>query len=105
MLKTLTTLTTLTTLDQPHCGTRVIKARVYLQCKENMETWQRLAAEEDRLIQQHLEVTWHDHLSIRMLVKQCHKTAIWIDGLYYLLFMVMVYGIRHYPHQYKSIII
>lgn len=28
--------------------TRVIKARVYLQCKENMETWQRLAAEEER---------------------------------------------------------
>lgn len=28
--------------------TRVIKARVYLQCKENMETWQRLAAEEEK---------------------------------------------------------
>lgn len=28
--------------------TRVIRARVYLQCKENMETWQRLAAEEER---------------------------------------------------------
>ena len=29
---------------------RVIRARVYMQCKENLETWQKLAAEEERTL-------------------------------------------------------
>lgn len=31
---------------QPPAVPRVIRIRVYMQCKENLETWQRRAAEE-----------------------------------------------------------
>lgn len=39
-----------TRVSRVHFGARVINARIYLQCKKNMETWQRMAQDEAEVL-------------------------------------------------------